>query len=250
MGSNASSLPELLKLLRIKLPESAAAILHDYQHRKVICGQNLYRAGEAFENLYFVFSGTLKLVHGNVEGYDCVIEFPMKSDLVGTDGICEQHYQMDAVALTDVDVVVMPFRSLVALSRDIPAIEDFLYSSISRSMVREQTSKSLLAHLTAEARVARFLLMLSERFEALGFSSNSYLLKMTRQDIGSYLGLTIETVSRSFTALANTGLIDVAQRAIKLNDKTALRTLQRLQTTSSRPSALQTSQLSLHHIVG
>ena len=238
MNASITPLPQLLTLLKIAIPGGAEPENHDFHHRRVASGQTLYRAGDTFENLYFVFSGTLKLVHGNDEGYDCVIEFPMKSDLVGMDGICDQRYQMDAVALADVDVIVLPFRALAALSRDIPAIETYLYASISRGMVREQTAKGLLSNLTAEARLARFLLMLSERFEALGFSSTAYVLRMTRQDIASYLGLTIETVSRSFTALSLAGLIGVDQRAITLYDKKSLRTLQRLPANNRQQASL------------
>lgn len=249
MNASITPLPELLKLLKIAIPQGANLDNNDFNHRRVASGQSLYRAGDAFENLYFVFSGALKLVHGNDEGHECVIEFPMKSDLIGMDGICEQHYQMEAIALMDSDVIVLPFRSLVALSRDIPAIESYLYSSISRGMVREQAAKGLLSHLTAEARLSRFLLMLSERFEAIGFSSTSYFLRMTRQDIGSYLGLTIETVSRSFTALSSAGLIGVNQRAITLHDKTTLRTLQRLPVSSHQKTPLQV-QNALHQLHG
>lgn len=232
LRSKVTPLTELLKLLHLSVPESSALGQYEFHHRRIAAGQSLYRAGEAFENLYFLFSGALKLVLCNSDGNECVIEFPMKSDLIGMDGICEHRYQVDAVALMDVDVIVLPFRTLVSLTHEVPIIEYFLYNALSRGMVREQANKSLLTHLSAEARLARFMLMLSTRFEVMGCSSNCFLLRMTRQDVGNYLGMTIETVSRSLTALAATGLISVNQRTITLHDKPALRTLLRLPTSS------------------
>jgi CRP/FNR family transcriptional regulator len=222
------SLEKLLVLLGVEAQNITNKDEIEFGHRRIIAGKTLYRNGENFENLYLVFSGFLKLSSIDCDGNERIIDFPMKSDLLGMDGICDEHYQLQASALTDCNVIVIPFRKLLRALRETPSFEDYLYRAISRSLVREQASKTLLSLLSSEARLARFLMLLSERHEALGFSSTCYVLRMTRQEIGSYLGMSIETVSRCLTALAQAKLIKVEQRNITILNKRSLRTLQRL----------------------
>ena len=113
-------------------------------------------------------------------------------------------------------------------------LEHAMYSVMSRELVREQAMVSMLGALSAEARVARFLVSLSERFSEMGYSSKLFNLRMTRHEIGSYLGLTLETVSRTLSAFNEIGLITVDQRSIGIKDLEALRTLRRLPPSSSR----------------
>ena len=223
-----TSLEQLLVLLGKQKPSVTENNSIEFEHRRIVTGKTLYSSGESFENLYLVFSGFLKLSNIDAEGNERITDFPMKSDLLGIDGICEQHYHLQAVALTECNLIVIPFRKVVCALQETPTFEEYLYRAISRSLVREQSSKTLMNLLSAEARLARFLILLSERYEALGFSSTCYILRMTRQEIGSYLGMTIETVSRCLTALAQAALIKVEQRNITLLNKRALRTLQRL----------------------
>ena len=109
-----------------------------------------------------------------------------------------------------------------------------MYSVMSRELVREQAMVSMLGALSAEARVARFLVSLSDRFAEMGYSSKLFNLRMTRHEIGSYLGLTLETVSRTLSAFNEIGLISVDQRSIGIKDPEALKTLRRLPPSSSR----------------
>src|SRR3569623_1569338 len=128
----------------------------------------------------------------------------------------------------------MPFKKFTALGRTHVELEHAMYSVMSRALVREQAMVSMLGALRAEARVARFLVSLSEHFANMGYSSKLFNLRMTRHEIGSYLGLTLETVSRTLSAFNELGLITVDQRSIGIKDIDALKTLRRLPPSSSR----------------
>jgi CRP/FNR family transcriptional regulator len=158
----------------------------------------------------------------------------MKGDLFGVDGIHGKRYESEAVALTNCDVILVPFKKLTALGKMFPELEAALYGVMSRELIREQSMVSMLGSLSAEARVARFLVNLSERFAELGYSGKQFNLRMTRHEIGSYLGLTLETVSRTLSAFNEMGLISVDQRAIDIKDFHALKTLRRLPPSRAR----------------
>jgi CRP/FNR family transcriptional regulator, anaerobic regulatory protein len=199
-----------------------------FQRRRIKTGQWAFGAGEKFDAVYIVYSGFLKNVLVDEAGNEQILGFPMKGDVLGVDGLHADCYASQAIALTDCELVVIPFRELSHLGHEYAMLENWLYRAISRELVREHAVIGLLGTLGAEARVARFLMSLSTRFAALGYSSTEFNLRMTRQEIGSYLGLTLETVSRSLSALHDAGLISVHQRAVVVMDPEALRTLQRL----------------------
>lgn len=223
-----SSLADVCNLLQI-VPGSAAADRDIvFQHVQFKAGQRIFTIGQPFDMLYIVNSGFLKTVLLDDAGNEQVLGFPMKGDLLGTDGIHQKKYASEAVALTRCDIVMVPFKILTALSRRYPELEMALYSAISRELVREQVMLNMLGSLSAEARVARFLISLSERFSAMGYSGKEFNLRMTRQDIGSYLGLTLETVSRTMSAFDRLGFITVDGRAVVLKEPQTLRTLRRL----------------------
>jgi CRP/FNR family transcriptional regulator len=152
----------------------------------------------------------------------------MKGDMPGIDGINTRHYASEAVALSDCDIMLLPFRKLTALCQVHPELENLMYAVLSRELVREQAMIATLGGLSAEARVARFLGALAQRFAAMGYSSKLFNLRMTRQEIGSYLGLTLEIVSRTLSAFHEIGLITVDQRTIGIKNAEALQTLRRL----------------------
>lgn len=161
----------------------------------------------------------------------------MKGDLFGIDGIHPKHYMTEAVALTNCDIVLIPFKVLAAIGRAEPAMETEFHSVMCRELIREQQMMALLSSLAAEARVARFLVHLSERFSQLGYSGTQYNLRMTRQEIGSYLGLTLETVSRTLSAFNHLGLITVEGKSISLKDIETLRTMRRLPPSQPKKAA-------------
>jgi CRP/FNR family transcriptional regulator len=229
-----SNLAEVCDLLRISCPGASLESDFAFQHVQFKSGQRIHTIGQPFDMLYIVNSGFLKTVMIDESGNEQVLSFPMKGDLFGIDGIHSKHYTSEAVALSSCDIILVPFKKFTSLGRSHPELETAIYSVMSRELVREQAMVSMLGSLSAEARVARFLVSLSDRFGAMGYSNKEFNLRMTRHEIGSYLGLTLETVSRTFSAFNEIGLISVDQRAISINDITALRTLRRLPPSRAR----------------
>jgi CRP/FNR family transcriptional regulator len=233
-GKLWSNLKELCDVLRIP----SAAVHTDeellFQHVQFKTGQRIHTIGQPFDTLYIVHSGFLKTVLIDEFGNEQVLSFPMKGDLFGVDGIHTKRYASEAVALSNCDLILLPFKKLTALGRAHPEFEHAMYSVMSRELVREQAMVSMLGALSAEARVARFLVNLSERYADMGYSSKLFNLRMTRHEIGSYLGLTLETVSRTLSAFNEIGLISVDQRSIGIKDLDALKTLRRLPPSSAR----------------
>jgi CRP/FNR family transcriptional regulator len=233
-GKLWSSLKELCELLRIPVVTTAGDEESLFQHVQFKTGQRIHTIGQPFDTLYIVHSGFLKTVLIDEFGNEQVLSFPMKGDLFGVDGIHTRRYASEAVALSNCDLILLPFKKFTALGRTHPELEHAMYSVMSRELVREQSMVSMLGALSAEARVARFLVSLADRFGEMGYSNKLFNLRMTRHEIGSYLGLTLETVSRTLSAFNEIGMITVDQRSIGIKDADALRTLRRLPPSSSR----------------
>jgi CRP/FNR family transcriptional regulator, anaerobic regulatory protein len=222
----SSSLTDICNLLNISKIGVATDL--QFQRRRVKAGQWVFGCGEKCDAVFIVYSGFLKTLILDEAGNEQILGFPLKGDLLGIDGLHSEHYASQAVALTDCELVVIPFRDLAMLGHDHVTLENWLYRAISRELVREYSVVGLLGTLGAEARVARFLVSLSDRFKTLGYSPTEFNLRMTRQEIGSYLGLTLETVSRSLSALQFAGFIGINQRAVALHDIAGLRAIQKL----------------------
>ncbi|NHZ65104.1 Crp/Fnr family transcriptional regulator [Massilia genomosp. 1] len=229
-----SNLKEVCDLLHISAAVSINSEELLFQHVQFKTGQRVHTIGQAFDTLYIVNSGFLKTVLIDEFGNEQVLSFPMKGDMLGVDGIHTRHYASEAVALSDCDLILLPFKKLTALGRVHLELENVMYGVMSRELVREQAMIGMLGALSAEARVARFLVSLADRFAAMGYSSKLFNLRMTRHEIGSYLGLTLETVSRTLSAFNEIGLITVDQRTIGIKDADALKTLRRLPPSRSR----------------
>ncbi len=242
-GKLWSNLKELCDLLRIPSAASVADEELLFQHVQFKTGQRVHTIGQPFDTLYVVHSGFLKTVLIDEFGNEQVLSFPMKGDLFGVDGIHTKRYASEAVALSNCDLILLPFKKLTALGRTHAEFEHAMYSVMSRELVREQSMVSMLGALSAEARVARFLVSLSDRYAEMGYSSKLFNLRMTRHEIGSYLGLTLETVSRTLSAFNEIGLISVDQRSIGIKDIDALKTLRRLPPSSSRAKQLASRKL-------
>lgn len=221
-----SNLKEVCDLVRI--PATVTNDDFHFQHVQFKAGQRIHTIGQPFDMLYIVYSGFLKTVMIDEFGNEQVLAFPMKGDMFGIDGIHHRHYTTETVALTNCDVVLVPFRTFVSLGRTYPELESAIYAVVSRELLREQAMISHLGSLSAEARVARFLVFLSERFTEMGYSGKHFNLRMTRHEIGNYLGLTLETVSRTLSAFNAIGLISVDQRVIQIHDLHTLKTMRRL----------------------
>ena len=233
-GNLWSDLGQVCELLNIPAPINSTDEEALFQHVRFKAGQRIHTIGQNFEALYVVNSGFLKTVLIDEYGNEQVLSFPMKGDLLGIDGFHNQQHASEAVALSDCDIIILPYKAFANLGRNHAELEHAMFSVMSRELVREQLMIGMLSALSAEAKVARFLTTLGERFSQLGYSGKSFNLRMTRHEIGSYLGLTLETVSRTLSAFNEMGLISVDQREICLLDTTALKTLRRLPPAKTR----------------
>ena len=186
-------------------------------------GEPLFREGDAFEAVYAVRTGFFKTRVSAEDGRDQVTGFQMAGELLGLDGIGTDRHTCDALALEDSQVCVIPYAHLEEVSRQITDLQRQFHRIMSREIVREHGVMLLLGSMRAEARLAAFLLNLTQRLEARGFSPSSLVLRMTREEIGSYLGLKLETVSRCFSKFHEDGLLQVRARQIRILDPTALR---------------------------
>ena len=195
------------------------------KRRKIARGTALFRGGERFESLYAVRSGFFKTCVTAADGRAQVTGFQMAGELIGLDGIVNDSHTCDAVALEDAEVCVMPFGRIGELAREIGALQSHLHRVMSREIVREHGVLLLLGSLRAEERLAAFLVNLARRLHSRGFSRAEFELRMTREELGSYLGLTLETVSRAFSRLAGAGLMEVNRRNIRIADFEALQRL-------------------------
>ena len=186
------------------------------QNRRVKKGEFLFHAVETFSSLYAVRTGFFKTTVSTQDGRDQVTGFFMSGELVGTDGICLGKYACDAVALEDSEVCELPFDQVDELNGKIPNLYLHFLRLMSREIVRNQTVMLLLGNMRAEERLAMFLLNLSDRLYVRGFAANDFILRMSREEIGSYLGLKLETVSRTLSKFKQDGLIDVEHKHIRI----------------------------------
>ena len=224
-GSIWSTLSDVCELLNLKLDFASDALDAMFQHRCLKPGQHVYRMGQTFEALYVVNAGFFKTVMVDDEGNERVVAFPMKGDLLGSDGISQDKYACEVVALTHCEMIVLPFKKLLALGHGCKELEHLLHRLITRQVLGEHFNLVTLGGLRSDARVAHFLNMQAEHHAALNFSPQSFRLRMTRREIGSYLGLTLETISRTMSALHAAGIIYVDQRSIKILKPDALRAM-------------------------
>ena len=191
--------------------------------RPVHRGESLFRTGDAFGALYAVRTGTFKTRLSTADGREQITGFQMAGELLGLDGIGNGQHHCDAVALEDSQVCVIPYGRLQALACDLPDLQRQLLERMSREIVHDHAMQLLLGSLHAEERLAAFLLDLTQQLAERGYSPTSLMLRMTRQEIGNCLGLTLETVSRCFSKLQHEGVLRVRQRQIEVLDLAALR---------------------------
>jgi CRP/FNR family transcriptional regulator len=188
-------------------------------------GDALFRNGAPFTALYAVKLGSLKTTVLSDDGREQVAGYHMAGDLLGLDGPGDDRHGCEAIALEDSELCVLPFSRLEEMARHVPGLQHNLHRLMSREIERDHRVMLLLGSMRAEERLAAFLLNLSERYKARGYSSTEFVLRMTREEIGSYLGLKLETVSRLFSKFQEDGLVMVAGRSIKIIDMPVLKQL-------------------------
>ena len=191
--------------------------------KRIKRGSALFSAGEKFTSLYAVRSGFFKTCITTADGRDQVTGFQLTGEIIGLDGIVSDRHSCDAIALEDAEVCVMPFDQVEELSREFTTLQHHIHKIMSREIVRDHSVMLLLGSMRAEERLAAFLLNLVQRLHARGFSQSELVLRMTREEIGSYLGMKLETVSRTFSKFVEEGIIEVKQRYVHIKNTEALR---------------------------
>ncbi len=203
-----------------ELKEFGALVAHRTKLRK---NDTLYRAGDPFFALYAIQFGSLKTAVLGEDGREQTTGYHMLGEIIGFDGIGTDRHRAGAIALEDTEVCVLPFVGIEHLARTMPALQRNVHRIMSREIARDQNVMLALGSMRAEERLALFLLDLADRYRRRGYSSTEYVLRMTREEIGSYLGLKLETVSRLFSRFQAEGVIQVQGRAVKLLDPAGLK---------------------------
>ena len=197
-----------------------------FTRRRIQRGDVLYRMGDRFESIYAVRSGFFKTRVVLEDGRDHVTSFRMNGEILGFDGIGTQTYTCDAIALEDGEICIIPYQRLMYLASKVQSLSLELNRMMSREIVREQQIMALLGSMQADKRVVTFLLDLSMRFNERQYSATHFILRMTREEIGKYLGLTLETVSRVLGRLQKAKLIGIEHsKEITLLDVDRLKAL-------------------------
>jgi len=176
----------------------------------------LHRAGTTLGVLYVINSGFVKTIISDGNGHEQITGFSMPGDLIGMDAIATGKHQCSTVALEDSSLCGMAFLDLELLNREIPTLQHHFHQTMGAEITRDHGMMLLLGAMRAEERVAMFLLNLSRRFALRGRSGTRFRMPMTRQEIGNYLGLQLETVSRAFSQLANAQLIAVDNKEVEI----------------------------------
>ena len=189
-----------------------------YARRRLKRGETLFNAGDDFNAVYAIRSGFFKTCLVDGEGREQVTGFFMGGELLGMDGVGSGRYNGAAVALEDSEICVMPFALVEQMAREVPALQRHLHSVLAREIVRDHGVMMLLGSMRSEERLATFLINLSKRLVRRGYSASDFHLRMTRDEIGSYLGLKLETVSRLFSSFQKDGLIEVQQKHVRILD--------------------------------
>lgn len=201
--TNSQRIAACLDLLRDALP---------IQRRVVHAGDALYQAGERFTNLHVLNSGMVKIVNLSPDGREQVVGLHFRGDWLGFDGIATGSYGCDAIAMDTGEVWTFRYDALLEACSAQPGLLSVLHEAMSREIGRDRDSMMSLCTLPADARVADFLRNWAEALSDRGLRTDQITLRMTRAEIGNYLGMTLETVSRALSRLARTDVIRFAEK--------------------------------------
>jgi len=180
--------------------------------RMVHAGDVIYQTGEPFGNLYVLNSGFFKIVNLSLDGREQVVGLKFRGDWLGFDGIANGRYTCDAVAMDTGEVWLLRYDSVLAACARQPDLMNLLHVAMSREIARDRDSLMSVCTLSADARVADFLRYWAESLARRGMRTDQITLRMTRAEIGNYLGMTLETVSRALSRLARHGLIHFPEK--------------------------------------
>lgn len=192
-----------LELIREHLP-LRKRILH--------AGETVYQAGDRFVQLHIIHSGCFKVVNLAADGRERVVALHFKGDWLGFDGIADGHHDCDVVAMDTGEVWSVSYQALLEASVRHPRLLTAMHSAMSREISRDRDSMMSLCTLPADARVAEFLHQWVTSLASCGLRTDQITLRMTRAEIGNYLGMTLESVSRALSRLAREKVICFAQK--------------------------------------
>lgn len=199
-------------------PDVARLDALKFARRRIKEGQALYHEGDKFQFIYAVRSGTFKSTLNLKDGREQVTGFQMAGELLGLDGLAAGKHASSAIALEDAEICAIPYAHLSDLAATSPDLQHVISRLMSREIVREHSLMMLLGSMNAEERLAAFLLNISQRMKARGYSASEFHLRMSRAEIGSYLGMKLETVSRTFSAFAQQRLLEVDKKHVRITD--------------------------------
>ena len=183
----------------------------------------LFCPADAFCALYSIRYGSVKTTMLTEDGREQVSGYHILGEIIGFDGIATHIHGVGATALEDTEVCALPFMSIEGLSRTLPVLQHNLHQLMSKEIGRDQNMMFILGSMNAEQRLAAFLLNLASRYRSRGYSSTEFTLRLTREELGSYLGLKLETVSRMFSRFQAEGIVQAQGRSVKLLDSGALK---------------------------
>ena len=188
-------------------------------------GVPIFQSGDRFTALYAIRSGSCKTTLSDQSGREQVTGYHLMGDMIGFDGIATGRHQCQAVSLENTEVCEVPFARLEELSSRLRPLQRNLHRLLSREVARDENLLLVLGSMGTEERIAAFLLNLSRRYRQRGYSATEFVLRLTRREIGSYLGMELETVSRLMSRFQSQGLIEIEKRLVRLLDLQALKAM-------------------------
>jgi CRP/FNR family transcriptional regulator, anaerobic regulatory protein len=221
--ADAGTLADLMRLVGAHGADLDALACVPVLVRRVHADATLFHEGGHADAVYFVRAGTFKTFRTAEDGYEQVIGFCGRAEVLGLDAVCSGRHPSAAVALEESSVYVMPLNEVFTLGQRHPQLERAMLLAASSQLTRGGEIADVMAAVAAEVRLARFLVQWSQRMAACGQSSKRFHLRMSRRDIASHLGLAHETISRSFSALAHAGCVGVNNREVEILDPEGLR---------------------------
>ena len=195
------------------------------QRFRVKKGAALYRTGDPLRSLYAVRIGSFKTSVLSIDGREQVTGFQIPGEMLGLDAICSDQHACNAIALEDSEVCPIHFAHLEKLARELPSLQHNLNKILSREIVRDHEMLMMLGNMNSDERLAAFLLNFSQRLSIRGYSSSQFVLKMRREEIGSYLGLRLETICRGIAHLRDQGWVEFNGREVTIRDYEGLKQL-------------------------
>ncbi|RDU99284.1 fumarate/nitrate reduction transcriptional regulator Fnr [Trinickia dinghuensis] len=185
-------------------------------------GDAIYRANDPFQSIYAIRAGSFKTVVMHRDGREQVTGFHLAGEVLGLDGVCTESHSSDAIAIEDSSVCIIPYALLESMCAESKSLQQQVLRMMSGEIVRESSLMMLLGTMSAEQRVAAFLLNLSSRMKARGYSAAEFNLRMTREEMGNFLGMKLETVSRMFSKFQREGLLQTHGKRIRIVNLDAL----------------------------